>query len=90
VELTVAKEAKTVAMIGGIVAIIGWIGVVVVLVLGVILWIDLAGFEPFNLFEAMRITLNAIVGVFTWTLMLAGLGHVMRLFGAYAVAKTDG
>ena len=89
-ELTVAKEAKTVAMIGGIVAIVGWIGVVVVLVLGVVLWIDLAGFEPFNLFEAMRITLNAIVGVFTWTLMLAGLGHVMRLFAAYTLAKTNG
>ena len=89
-ELTVAKEAKTVAMIGGIVAIIGWIGVLVVLVLGIVLWIDLAGFEPFNLFEAMRITLNAIVGVFTWTLMLAGFGHVMRLFAAYALAKTDG
>ena len=53
-------------MIGGIVAIIGWIGVLV----------DLAGFEPFNLFEAMRMTLNAIVGVFTWTLMLAATPHI--------------
>jgi len=90
VELSVAKEAKTVGMIGGIVAIIGWIGVITTLVLGIVLWIDLAGFEPFNLFEAMRITLNAIVGVFTWTLMLAGFGHVMRLFAAYTGAKAGG
>jgi len=87
---TVAKEAKTVAMIGGILAIIGWIGVIAVLVLGVILWIDLASFDPFNLFEAMRITLNAIVGVFVWTLILAGFGHVLKLFAAYTVAKTSG
>ena len=87
-ELTVARESRTVAMIGMIIAIIGWIGVVTTLVLGVILWIDLASFEPFNLFEAMRITLNAIVGVFTWTLMLAGFGHVMRLLAAYSVART--
>jgi hypothetical protein len=87
---TIAKEAKTVTLIGKILAIIGEIGVVLVLILGIILWIDLASFEPFNLFEAMRINLNAIIGVFVWTLMLAGFGHVLKLLAAYTVARTEG
>jgi hypothetical protein len=86
---SVAKEAKRVGMLGGILAIIGEIGVVVVLVLGVILWIDLAGYEPINLFESMRITLNAIIGVLVSTLILAGFGNALKLFAAYAVANTS-
>ena len=88
--MDVAKEAKTVGMIGQILAVIGWIGVALVLIFGIILWIDLASFEPFNLFEAMRITINAIVEGFVLTLMLAGVGHVLKLFAAYTVAKTSG
>ena len=84
---SVSQEAKTVTMIGTILSVIGWIGVAVILVLGVILWIDLASFEPFNLFEAMRITINAIVQGFVLTLTLAGIGHVMKLFAAYTEAK---
>lgn len=55
----------------------------------IVLWIDLAGFEPFILFEAMRITIDAIVQGFVLTLTLAGVGQAMKRFAAYKVADTS-
>ena len=46
------NDARRLATVGTFFITVGWIGVIYALVAGVIWWIDLAGREAFNLFEA--------------------------------------
>jgi len=46
----------------------------------VLWWIDLASRDGFSFLEALGISLNAIGGPIFLALIVAGLGHFVRLF----------
>ena len=57
------------------------------LVAGVLWWIDLAGREAFNWFEAMAISASAIgLPVFA-AFAVAGFGYGLRLFALYVATR---
>lgn len=82
------EEAQTVTGIGRVLSIIGWVVVALALVLGVWWWIQFAVSDLFNIIEALRISLNAIIVSFTGGLVLAGVGHTMKLLAAYTVSRS--
>lgn len=86
--MSVQKEAKNVAMVGGALSLIGWVVVAVAAVLGAVLWIQFAAAEAFNIIEAFRISLNAIIASLTGGLLLAGLGSTMKLLAAYTTSRS--
>ena len=47
---------------------------------GVLWWIDLASRDGFSFLEALGISLNAVGGPIFLALIVAGLGHFVRLF----------
>ena len=85
---TLVEEAQTVTGIGRVLSIIGWVVVAAALVLGIWWWIQFATSDLFNIIEALRISLNAIIVSFTSGLILAGVGHTMKLFAAYTVSRS--
>ena len=82
------NDARRLASIGTYFIVIGWIFVIYALIAGVIWWIDLAQREAFNIFEAFAISATAIGGPIFLALIVAALGHFLRLF-AMSVASRD-
>ncbi len=85
---TLQEEAQTVTGIGAVLSIIGWLVVALSLVLGVWWWIKFAASDLFNIIEGLRISMNAIIGSFTGGLILAGVGHSMKLLAAYTLSRS--
>ncbi len=86
--LSVEQEAQSVAKAGGALSIIGWTVVFVTLIMGVVWWIRFASTDVFNILDAFRITLNAIIVSLTGGFILAGLGSSMKLLAAYTTSRS--
>jgi hypothetical protein len=74
------NDARRLASIGTYFIVVGWIFVIYALIAGVLWWIDLASREGFSILEALGVSLNAIGGPIFLALLVAGLGHFVRLF----------
>ena len=57
--MDLTSDARRLASVGTFFITVGWIAVIYALIAGVIWWIDLAGREAFNLFEALAISAAA-------------------------------
>ena len=84
----VLNDARRLAGIGTFFIIIGWVAVVYALIAGAFWWFDLAQRPNFNIFEAFAISATAIGGPIFLALIVAALGHFLRLF-AMSVASRD-
>jgi hypothetical protein len=82
------KDAMRLASIATVFILLGWLAVIYALVAGLFWWIDLAQREAFNWFEALAISASAIGGPIFLALIVAGLGHAMRLFAAYVASRS--
>jgi hypothetical protein len=83
------SDARRLASIGTFFIIVGWVFTVYALVAGIIWWIDLAGREAFNLFEALAISASAVgLPVFA-AFVVAGFGYTIRLFALYVATKSQ-
>ncbi len=80
VDLDVRAEARRLASVATFFVWVGWIAVVYAVVAGVLWWLDLASRDGFSILEALGISLNAIGGPIFLALIVAGLGHFVRLF----------
>ena len=81
------SDARRLASVGTFFITVGWIAVIYALVAGVVWWIDLAGREAFNIFEALAISASAVgLPIFTAMIVL-GFGYVLRLFALYVASK---
>lgn len=78
--MDVRAEARRLASVATFFVWIGWIAVVYAIVAGVLWWIDLASRDGFSILEALGISLNAVGGPIFLSLIVAGLGHFVRLF----------
>jgi hypothetical protein len=78
--MDVRAEARRLASVATFFVWIGWIAVVYAIVAGVLWWLDLASRDGFSILEALGISLNAVGGPIFLALIVAGLGHFVRLF----------
>jgi hypothetical protein len=78
--MDVRAEARRLASVATFFVWVGWIAVVYAVVAGVLWWIDLASRDGFSFLEALGISLNAVGGPIFLALIVAGLGHFVRLF----------
>lgn len=78
--MDVRAEARRLASVATFFVWVGWIAVAYAVVAGVLWWIDLASRDGFSLLEALGISLNAVGGPIFLALIVAGLGHFVRLF----------
>ncbi len=85
--MDLTSDARRLASVGTFFITVGWIAVIYALIAGVVWWIDLAGREAFNLFEALAISASAVgLPIFTAMIVL-GFGYVLRLFALYVASK---
>ena len=83
------RDAARLATIASIFVWVGWVAVLYSAIAGVLWWIDLAGREAFNFIEAFAISSAAIGGPLFLALIVAGLGHALRLFALYVAGKSQ-
>ena len=78
--MDVRAEARRLASVATFFVWVGWIAVAYAVVAGVLWWVDLASRDGFSILEALGISLNAVGGPIFLALIVAGLGHFVRLF----------
>ena len=83
------RDASRLATIATIFVWVGWLAVLWAVIAGILWWIDLAGREAFNFLEAFAISSAAIGGPLFLALIVAGLGHALRLFALYVPGKSQ-
>lgn len=83
------RDAARLATIATVFVWIGWLGVVYSFVAGILWWIDLAGRESVNFLQAFAISSAAIGGPLFLALIVAAVGHALRLFALYVASKSQ-
>jgi len=83
------RDAVRLASIATIFVWVGWLSILYALIAGVLWWIDLAGRPAFNIFEAFAISAAAIGVPLFLALIVASLGHTLRLFALYVASKSQ-
>lgn len=81
------KEAQRLVTLATVFVWLGWIGVAWALIAGLLWWIDLWGKEAFNFFEAFALSSSAIAAPLFTAIVLASIGHALRLFAMYAASQ---
>ncbi len=82
------RDATRLATIATVFIWVGWLFVLYALIAGVLWWIDLAGRSSINFIEAFAISSAAIGGPLFLALLVAGLGHFLRLFALYVASSS--
>ena len=83
------SDARRLATIGTFFIVVGWVAVIYALIAGLLWWLDLAGREAFNIFEAFAISASAIGLPIFGAFVVAGFGYGLRLFALYVVNKAS-
>jgi hypothetical protein len=83
------RDAARLAGIATVFVIVGWLAVLYALVAGILWWIDLASRNNVNWLEAFAISSAAIGGPLFLALIVAGLGHFLRLFAVYVASRSS-
>ena len=83
------RDAARLATIATIFVWVGWVAVLYSAIAGILWSIDLAGRQAFNFIEAFAISSAAIGGPLFLALIVAGLGHALRLFALYVAGKSQ-
>jgi hypothetical protein len=79
------RDARRVATIATLILSVGWAGVILSILYGVIAWIDFAGRESVGFIEGMVYAINLFAAPFFLAMVVAGIGHALRLFALYTV-----
>jgi hypothetical protein len=87
--MDVQKDALRLATIATVFVWVGWLAVIFALIAGVLWWIDLAGRPAFNFIEAFAISSAQIGGPLFLALIVAALGHTLRLFALYVASRNQ-
>jgi len=83
------RDAMRLATIATVFVWVGWLSIIYALVAGVLWWIDLAGRPAFNVLEALAISAAAIGVPLFLALIVAAMGHALRLFALYVGSKAQ-
>ncbi len=87
--MDIQKDAARLATIATVFVWVGWLFVLYAFIAFVIWWIDLASREAFNFFESLALSASAIAGPLFLALIVAGLGHFLRLFALYVASRSQ-
>jgi hypothetical protein len=87
--MDIQRDAARLATIATVFVWVGWLFVLYALIAGILWWIDLAGREAFNFLEAFAISAAAIGTPIFLALIVAALGHALRLFALYVASKAQ-
>ena len=87
--MSVRNEALRLLLIGTVFVWVGWFAVIYAIVAGILWWIDLAQLQSVNWFEALGSSLAAIGGPIFLALIVAGMGHFLRIFAMWAASSTE-
>ena len=87
--MDIQKDALRLATIATVFVWVGWISIFYALIAGALWWFDLARRPAFNFIEAFAISSNAVGGPLFLALIVAALGHAMRLFALYVASRTQ-
>ena len=79
------NDAKRVATIAPLILSVGWAGVALSVLYGIIAWIDFVGRESVGFLEGMVYAINLFATPFFLAMVVAGIGHALRLFALYTV-----
>jgi len=86
--LDIQREASRLVGLATVFVWLGWLGIIWALVAGVFWWIDLASKEAFNFIEAFAASSAAIATPLLLAIVVASLGHALRLFAMYIGSKS--
>jgi hypothetical protein len=87
--MDIQKDAMRLATIATVFVWVGWLAVAFSLIAGILWWIDLAGRPAFNFIEAFAISSSAVGGPLFLALIVAALGHALRLFALYVASRSQ-
>jgi hypothetical protein len=87
--MDIRSEALRLATVGTVFVFVGWIVVIYAIIAGLFWWIDLAQSPAINWLEALGASLAAIGGPIFLALVVAGMGHFMRVFAMWAASSAD-
>jgi len=82
--MDIRNEAFRLATVATVFVWVGWFTVIYAIIAGVFWWIDLVQKPSINWFEALGASLGAIGGPIFLALIVAGMGHFLRLFAMWA------
>jgi hypothetical protein len=82
------RDAARLATIATVFVWVGWLSIIYALIAGVLWWIDLAGRPAFNILEALAISAAAIGVPLFLALIVAALGHALRLLALYVAGSS--
>jgi hypothetical protein len=85
----IRNEALRLATVGTVFVWVGWFTVVYAIIAGVFWWINLAQGATINWLEALGASLAAIGGPIFLALIVAGMGHFLRLFALWAAGSEE-
>jgi hypothetical protein len=79
------SDAKRVATVATVILSVGWAGVILAVIYGVLAWIDFTSRQTVGFLEGLIYAINLFAAPFFLAMVVAGLGHALRLFALYAV-----
>ena len=83
------NEALRLATVATVFVWVGWFTVLYAIVAGIFWWINLAQAATINWLEALGASLGAIGGPIFLALIVAGMGHFLRLFALWAAGSEE-
>jgi hypothetical protein len=87
--MDIRAEARRLATVATVFVWVGWFTVIYALIAGLFWWIDLASQPNLNFLQALGASLAAIGGPIFLALLVAGIGHTMRLFAIYVGTRPE-
>ena len=81
------RDAARLASIATVFVWVGWLSILYAFIAGILWWIDLASRNNINWLEAFAISAAAIGTPLFLALIVAGLGHFLRLFALYVASS---
>ena len=85
----IRNEALRLATVATVFVWVGWFTVIYAIIAGVFWWNDLAQKASINWLEALGLSLSAIGGPIFLALIVAGMGHFLRLFAMWAAGSEE-
>ena len=81
-------EARRLAGVATVFVWVGWFFVLYAILAGVFWWIGLTAQENIDFVEALGASLSAVGGPIFLALIVAGMGHFLRLFALVVASRS--